>query len=80
MKTKREIDLHTAGILRKKRLEKNLSQQQLADFAGLSKGFINCIENPNKPDRLNVFHINLFAEIFDCSPKDFLPEKPILEK
>ncbi|KAA6326239.1 hypothetical protein EZS27_024626 [termite gut metagenome] len=77
---KKDIDLYTSDVLRRKRLEKEWTQQQLADYSGLSKGFINNIESNKKPDKLNVYHINLLAEVFECSPKDFLPEKPILEK
>ncbi|KAA6325988.1 hypothetical protein EZS27_024859 [termite gut metagenome] len=79
-KMKKEIDKYVSDVLKKKRYEMKWSQQQLSDYTGLSKGFINCLENCKKPERLNVFHINLFAEVFDCSPREFLPEKPILEK
>jgi transcriptional regulator with XRE-family HTH domain len=80
MKAKTEIDLYTAGILRKKREEKGWSQQKLSDLSGYSKGFINNIEQTKKDTKLSVNHINLFSEIFECSPKDFMPDKPFLEK
>jgi transcriptional regulator with XRE-family HTH domain len=78
---KREIDLYTSNVMRIKRLEKGWSQQQLADYMGIcGRNFISDIESFKKPDKLNIYHINLLAEIFDCSPREFLPEKPILEK
>jgi transcriptional regulator with XRE-family HTH domain len=77
---KREIDIYTSNIMRKKRLEKKWTQRQLSDYMGVSGIFINNIESIKKPDKLNLYHINLLAEIFDCSPREFLPEKPILEK
>ncbi|KAA6301297.1 hypothetical protein EZS27_024855 [termite gut metagenome] len=77
---KKEIDLYTSNIMREKRLKNSWSQQKLADQMGVCRIFINDIESVRKPEKLNLYHINLLAEIFDCSPREFLPEKPILEK
>ncbi|KAA6334843.1 hypothetical protein EZS27_016885 [termite gut metagenome] len=77
---KKEIDLYTSNVMRNKRLEKGWTQRQLSGYMGISSIFINNIESVRKPDKLNLYHINLLAEIFDCSPREFLPEKPILEK
>jgi transcriptional regulator with XRE-family HTH domain len=78
---KKELDLYVSNVMRNKRMEKGWTQQQLADYIGnVSRAFINNIENFKKPDKLNLYHINLLAEIFDCSPREFLPEKAILEK
>jgi transcriptional regulator with XRE-family HTH domain len=76
---KREIDNYVSDILKRKRHEKGWTQQQLSDYTGgyITKSFLNSLENINSTDHLNVHHINLFAEVFDCSPRDFLPEKPI---
>ncbi|KAA6311564.1 hypothetical protein EZS27_037332 [termite gut metagenome] len=79
-KGKKEIDLYISSVMAKKRLEKGWTQTQIAYYMGVSRVFINDVQNKNKPDHLNVYHINLLAEIFDCSPREFLPEKPILEK
>jgi transcriptional regulator with XRE-family HTH domain len=76
---KRKIDFYTSDVLKKKRYELKITQQQLADQSGLSKNFINNIENSKKPTRLNCYHINLIAECLKCSPKDFMPDEPILE-
>jgi transcriptional regulator with XRE-family HTH domain len=77
---KSEIDKYVSEVFRKKRLEKGLSQQELADLAGFSRSFINDIESIKTRNKLNVYHINLFSEIFDISPRVFLPEKAIPEK
>jgi transcriptional regulator with XRE-family HTH domain len=77
---KKEIDLYTSNVMRNKRLEKGWTQRQLSGYMGISSIFINNIESVRKPNKLNLYHINLLAEIFDCSPREFLPEKPILEK
>ncbi|KAA6344056.1 hypothetical protein EZS27_008313 [termite gut metagenome] len=75
---KKKIDRYVSDILKKKRHEKGWTQQQLADYCGLKRAFINCLEN--KEDRLNVHHINIISDAFGCSPKDFLPDEPILEE
>jgi transcriptional regulator with XRE-family HTH domain len=64
-------------VMRKKRVEKGWSQQELADYMNISKGFLGGIENPNRRARLNLFHINELAKVFECSPKDFLPLEPL---
>jgi transcriptional regulator with XRE-family HTH domain len=76
---KRKIDFYTSDVLKKKRYELKITQQNLADMTGLSKGFINSVENKNKPNRLNCFQINLISECLKCSPKDFFPNEPIPE-
>jgi transcriptional regulator with XRE-family HTH domain len=79
-KEKKEIDLYISNVMTKKRLERGWTQTQIALYMGVSVVFINAVQNRNKPDHLNVYHINLLAEIFNCSPREFLPETPILEK
>jgi transcriptional regulator with XRE-family HTH domain len=65
-------------IMRKKRVEKNWSQQELADYTtNISRSFIAQVENPHERARLNLEHINQLAKAFGCSPKDFLPAEPL---
>lgn len=72
------IDKYVIDKVRDKRLENNLTQEELSIKAGFSSnGFVGQAESPNYNKRYNVQHINMFAKIFKCSPKDFLPEKPI---
>ncbi|WP_232373111.1 helix-turn-helix transcriptional regulator [Pinibacter aurantiacus] len=59
------------------RLERNISQANLARHLDVSEGFIGNIENPNYRDKYNIKHLNELAKIFKCSPRDFLPEKPL---
>jgi predicted transcriptional regulator len=80
MKRKRKIDFYTSDILKKKRYELKITQQTLADMTGLSKSFINSVENKNHNGRLNCFQINLISECLKCSPKDFMPDMAILEE
>lgn len=44
---------------------------------GLAEGAIGKIENPKERAKYNIRHLNLLAKALKCSPKDFLPEKPL---
>lgn len=72
------IDKYVIDKVRDKRLENNLTQEELSIKAGFrSNGFVGQAESPNYSKRYNIQHINKFAEIFKCSPRDFLPEQPM---
>jgi transcriptional regulator with XRE-family HTH domain len=72
---KTALDLYIADRVKEMRLERNISQAVLAVRLGVSHAFIGVIENPKHRAKYNLQHLNKLAEIFDCSPKDFLPEK-----
>lgn len=59
--------------------EAKLSQSELAFKLGVSNGFIGQVESSNSPTKYNLNHLDKLAAIFKCSPKDFMPEKPINE-
>lgn len=59
------------------RLEKGLSQDDVALHLELSKGYIGHIESPKFIAKYNTFHLNELAKLLKCSPKDFLPEKAL---
>jgi transcriptional regulator with XRE-family HTH domain len=73
MKTK--IELYVIDVVRAKRSEKKISQQELALLLNCSSGFIGKIESINHAAKYNLNHINKLALIFNCSPKDFLPSR-----
>ena len=56
------------------RLKAGISQAELAFRIGVSLSFIGSVESYNAPSKYNLNHLNKFAEIFNCSPKDFFPE------
>lgn len=72
-----EIEKYVIDKVRQKRLALGISQADLAHLLDVSEGFIGNIENPNYPEKYNLRHINELAKILKCSPKDFLPEKPL---
>ena len=75
---KSDIDLHVIGEVKRLRIEHGFSQAVLAVKLGVSDAFIGQIENPKNISKYNLDQINTLAQIFSCSPKDFLPDKPII--
>lgn len=75
MKTR--IDIYVIERVKEKRIEKNLSQADLAYELEMSVGFIGKVESSKYPAHYNLKHLNDLARILKCSPQDFLPKKPI---
>lgn len=73
----RKIDQYVIGKVKEMRVKLNISQAELARLIDVSEGFIGNIESPNYRAKYNIHHLNELAKVFNCSPKDFLPEKPI---
>ena len=71
------IDIYVIDAIRKKRMEQHVSQAMLASFINVSKGFIGMAESPKYDIKYNVRHLNEIAKFLGCSPRDFLPEKPL---
>lgn len=71
------IEQFVVDAVKKKRQEKGISQKDLAYELDKSFGFIGDVENPKERAKYNLNHINELAKIFKCSPRDFLPEKPL---
>jgi transcriptional regulator with XRE-family HTH domain len=71
---KSEIELFVISKAKALREQANLSQSELAFKLDVSNGFIGQVESPNSPSKYNLDHIDKLAIIFNCSPKDFLPE------
>lgn len=74
---KSEIELFVISKAKALREQANLSQSELAFKLDVSNGFIGQVESPNSPSKYNLDHIDKLAIIFNCSPKDFLPEKNV---
>jgi len=72
-----EIEKYVIEKVKQKRVMLGYSQADLAHKLDVSEGFIGNIENPNYPEKYNLRHLNELAKIFKCSPKDFMPDKPL---
>jgi transcriptional regulator with XRE-family HTH domain len=71
------IEKYVIEKVKQRRLELKISQAALAQLLDVSEGFIGNVENPNYPEKYNLRHLNELAKILKCSPKDFMPEKPL---
>ncbi len=71
------MEQYVVDVVRAKRIERGWSQKELAFQLDVSVGFIGDVENPKYRAKYNLNHINELAKIFGCSPRDFLPNKPL---
>jgi transcriptional regulator with XRE-family HTH domain len=74
---KTDIEAYVINKVRERRERENLSQSELAVRLNVSNGFIGQAESSNSPTKYNLNHLNQLAIIFDCSIKDFMPDKPL---
>lgn len=64
--------------IRNLRLQKNLTQEELAERTDLSKGYISQMERDLSMPSLEVFFDVL--EVLGCSPRDFFDEESTVQK
>ena len=74
-----KINLYVINYVRDLRIKHGVTQVELAFRLKVSEGFIGKIESPKYTTKYNLNHLNELAKIFNCSPKDFLPESWIEE-
>lgn len=53
------------------------TQEDIAIHLNVSTGYIGHIESPKFRAKYNTEQLNELAKLFKCSPKDFMPEKPL---
>jgi transcriptional regulator with XRE-family HTH domain len=76
---KTNIEQYVINRIKEIRIEKGFSQEDIASALDFTRGFIGQIESPNNPAKYNLNHLNILARELKCSPKDFLPDIPIVE-
>ncbi len=74
---KSAFDQYVSATVRKERMAQGVSQATLAYGIGVSDGFISQVESPRHRAKYNLNHLNEIARFLGCSPRDFLPEKPL---
>lgn len=74
---KNKIDWYIITRVREMRTDANLGQEDVALHLEVSTGYIGHIESPNFTAKYTTVQINELAKLFKCSPKDFMPEKPL---
>ena len=63
--------------VREMRIERDISQRDLAYQLDISSGFIGDVETVKSRAKYNINQLNEIAKIFKCSIKDFFPDEPI---
>ena len=53
--------------IKKYRIEKNLTQQELADMSGISRQYITDIENPNRYKHVTIAILGRIADALDVN-------------
>ena len=74
---KTEMELYAINRAKTLREQANLSQSELAFKLGVSNGFVGQVESMKSASKYNLNHIDKLSAIFNCSPKEFLPDNPI---
>ena len=77
MKELSKIEKYIIEKVKEKRNEHELTQIVLSQKLNMSDSFVGHVETPKRRAKYNVNHINALAKIFKCSPREFLPEKPL---
>jgi transcriptional regulator with XRE-family HTH domain len=71
------IDQYVIDKVREMRKQIKASQADIAFALDTSEGVIGDIESTTRNAKYSLDHINRLAIFFKCSPRDFLPEKPL---
>jgi transcriptional regulator with XRE-family HTH domain len=77
---KSKFDQAVVDLVKAMRESKKLSQDQLAEYLDVTRGYIGQVESPLSRSKYNLNQLNRLAYAMDCSPRDFIPEQPFLEK
>jgi transcriptional regulator with XRE-family HTH domain len=77
MAKKSKFEIFVIDKVRKMRLERDLTQDDIADFIDATRGFVGQVESPKSNSRYSLHHLNSIAIGMKCSPRDFFPEKPL---
>jgi transcriptional regulator with XRE-family HTH domain len=79
MSKKSRFELAIVERVKQMRLERNLTQDDIAMYLNISRGFVGQIESPNHQSKYSLDQLNKLAIEMDCSPHDLIPDKPIPE-
>lgn len=77
---KSKFDLLVIQLVKEKREELELSQENLARFLDVARGYVGQIESPHSKAKYNLNHLNKLAFEIGCSPQEFIPEHGFDEK
>jgi len=69
-----EVIVKNTILMRKKNKK---TQRDIAAVLNVSPGYIGQVESTKSPSMYTYDQLNELAKFFNCSPKDFMPEKPV---
>jgi len=72
-----KVEQFAINKVRELRKQREISQAKLAYSIDVSPTFIGDVENPKKPQKYNLAHLNEIAKVLDCDLWDIIPKKPI---
>jgi transcriptional regulator with XRE-family HTH domain len=72
-----KIEKYIIGKVKNMREDYGYTQIVLSQKLNMSDSFVGHVETPKRRAKYNLNHLNALAKIFKCSPKDFMPEKPL---
>lgn len=71
------IDIFVIEKVKEKRIERGISQSQLAHTLDVSNGFIGMVESKKYLHKYSIAQLNKIAVILDCKLWDLFPEYPL---
>jgi transcriptional regulator with XRE-family HTH domain len=77
MKEATKIEKFIIAKVKEKREEFGYTQIVLSQKLNMSDSFVSHVETPKRRAKYNINHINSLAKLFKCSPRDFMPDKPL---
>jgi transcriptional regulator with XRE-family HTH domain len=77
---KSKFDQAVIDMVKAKREAENLSQDALAEYLDVTRGYIGQVESPHARTKYNLNQLNRLAYEMKCSPKDFIPAVATYEK
>jgi len=72
-----EIEKYIIETIKIMRKEHGFSQLELSQKLDMNDSFISHVEATSKRAKYNINHLNEIAKIFNCSPKEFWPDKAL---
>lgn len=77
---KSKFDLAVIRLVKEYREAKGYTQEDVASFLDVSRGYIGQIESPHTRAKYNLNQLNRLAFEMKCSPRNFVPDKGFEEK
>jgi len=72
-----ELEQYVIDQVKSRRTELGISQKELSHRLNASEGWVGLVESTRTDDKYSLRRLNDLAKVLNCSPKDFLPDKPI---